>query len=107
MRTPSHDARWTPSETDLAVLEPVLIELIEYRLSEENLTYQDTTAMRPELYHRNYYGLEQDGGRYILACGRYGQEPTIRILDGGPSQFGALYDTRRKTFTWFEFGYRA
>jgi len=106
MHTPEYDARWTPTEADLATLEPVLIELIEYRLDEDNLTYEDSADMRPEDYYRNYYGIEQSGGRYILVCGRYG-EPPVRMFDGGPSQFGALFDARRRTFTWFEFGYRA
>lgn len=106
MHTPEHDARWTPTEADLAILEPVLIELIEYRLDEDNLTYEDSSEMLPEQYHRNYYGIERSGSRYILVCASYGVSP-VRVHDGGPSQFGALLDTRRRTFSWFEFGYRA
>lgn len=106
MHQPSHDSRWTPTEADIAILDPVLIELIEYRLMEENLAYQDTSQMRPELYHRYYAGLERDGWRYILICGRYDATP-VRFFDGGPSQFATVYDTRRQTFEWFQFGGRA
>lgn len=105
MHTPQHDARWTPSEADISVLDPVLIELIEYRLKEDNLTYEDSTDMRPERYHRDYFGVEQEGWRFILVCGRYEETP-IRAHDGGPSQFAAVFDTRRRTFTWFQFGFR-
>lgn len=106
MRTPDHDERWTPGADDVALLDPVLIELIEYRLDEQDLTYEDTAQMRPELYRRNYYGFVQNGWRFILVCGRYDAEP-IAMRDGGPEQFAAIFDTRRRIFTWFEFGYRA
>jgi hypothetical protein len=88
------------------MLDPVLIELIEYRLKQDNLTYEDSSDMEPEEYHRIYVGFEQRGWRYILVCGRY-QAPPIKMYDGGPSQFAAIYDTRRRMFSWFEFGYRA
>lgn len=106
MHIPEHDARWTPTPPDLNGLNRVLIELLEYRLLEESLTYEDTTEMRPERYHRDYFGLEREGGRFILVCGRY-DAPPVYMLDGGPSQFAALYDTRRQKFEWLEFGYRA
>ena len=106
MHTPDHDARWTPTAADIAILDPVLIELLEYRLKEQNLTYEDTADMRPELYRRNYYGFVQNEWRFTLVCGRYDDEPAY-IMDGGPSQFGAIFDTRRRIFSWFEFGFQA
>jgi|CXWL01.1.fsa_nt_gi hypothetical protein len=106
MHFPEHNARWTPTENDISTLNPVLIELIEYRLMEDNLTYGDSAEMRPEQYHRFYVGLEREGWRFIHVCGRYEATPAY-ILDGGPTQFAALYDTRLQKFEWFEFGYRA
>jgi len=97
---------WTPTQADIAMLEPVLIELIEYRLAEDNLTYEDASNWQPTGYHRDYFGVIRGGQRFILVCGEYGRTPYF-VFDGGPSRFAALFDVRRRTFTWFQFGYRA
>jgi hypothetical protein len=95
-----------PTAAEIDALNPVLIELIEYRLMEDDLTYGDSADLRPDRYHRDYFGLVRAEQRFILVCGEYGVAPRY-VHDGGPSRFTAVYDVRRRSFSHFEFGYRA
>ena len=100
----SYDARWTPSQDDIRRIEPVLIQLLAYKLTEHRLTYDDLPSPEPRRYHRHYFGLVRGDRRFILVCGQYDSEPFAHH-DGGEHRFATLYDAQHRSFTWFEFGY--
>lgn len=102
----SFDARWTPPQAEIDRFEPVLILLLDYKLKEQRLTYDDLPSPNPSLYHRHYFGIVRGDRRFILVCGQYDREPFAHH-DGGEHRFATLYDIQYRTFTQFEFGYRA
>jgi hypothetical protein len=106
---------WTPSQSDIAELEPRLARFLNARLKQD----AELTALEPfgvARYVRKYSGLLWEGRRVIAICGatlehwdERGDWRTtpLLVMDGGSSHFGALYDPATGNFDYFEFGYNA
>ncbi len=102
------DGTWTPSERDIAALEPALSRYVSERLR----TDWPNDAIGAENYLRQYGGLIVNGRRLIVINGfqqsAAGDLDTWRsfpmvICDGGPIMFGAEYDPETREFQNFAF----
>jgi hypothetical protein len=100
------DSAWTPSEADIAAMEPALSAYLAEQLS----AAQETAGA--DAYLRQYGGLVIDGRRVIVVngfrrdaagdLGTWRDFPMI-ICDGGPIMFGVEYDPAAGAFANFAF----
>jgi hypothetical protein len=104
----SVEATWTPTERDIAVLEPALARFLEEQLRQQRP--EDEVSV--EAYLRQYGGLVINGRRIIYINGfqqeAAGSIDTWRaypmvICDGGPIMFGVEYDPETRAFQNFAF----
>jgi hypothetical protein len=102
------EGTWTPSDGDIAALEPALSRYVGERLRAD----WPNDALSTEDYLRQYGGLIVDGRRVIVINGfqasAAGDLDTWRsfpmvICDGGPIMFGAEYDPETREFRNFAF----
>jgi len=102
------ESTWTPTQSDIATLEPALSAYVEARLREQ----WPENDVNVEAYLRQYGGLVINGRRVIYVNGfqqgSAGDLDTWRsypmvICDGGPIMFGAEYDIENRAFQNFAF----
>jgi hypothetical protein len=102
------DGTWTPTEDQIAALEPALSRYVTERLRAD----WPNDAISAENYLRQYGGLIINGRRVIVINGfqqsAAGDLDTWRsfpmvICDGGPIMFGAEYDPETREFQNFAF----
>lgn len=97
---------WTPSEAQIAAMEPALRARIDEELTQANVEED------PSEYIRQYGGLIIGGKRVIYTHGflqriddpdeAWRTHPMV-ICDGGPITFGVEYDPATQTFANFAF----
>ena len=106
---PAHEGTWTPSEAEIAAMEPALAALVDEQLRAQ---WPNADDMSVADYHRQYGGLIVDGRRIIYVNGfRLGQYDDLEawrsfphtICDGGPIMFGVEYDPASQQFENFAF----
>ena len=110
------EGAWTPTETDIQQLEPVLLERLVPELARDTEIYE-VQAPSPGDYIRRYAGVTVQGRRVIAICGEAAslyeergedwRTSYILFRDGGAMSFGAYYDRAKRTITYFEFGFVA
>jgi hypothetical protein len=106
---PIAEGTWTPSDSDIAAMEPALANLVAERLRARSPNAADIAVAD---YHRQYGGLVLDGRRIIYVNGfRLGEYDDLEawrsfphtICDGGPIMFGVEYDPAARQFRNFAF----
>lgn len=118
---PEAEGTWTPTDEDVAALEPALFRVLATELRREG---RETAAEQPEAqsFYRQYGGLIVKGRRVIYVNGVLELErrsadmarlttsftfdwrtQTMMYCDGGSNTFGVEFDVRSRRFRNFQF----